>query len=212
MIAGSGETAVTEAPSRRRLAFRGLLEIVETIVLTVLIFFVVHTFVAQPFRVEQSSMVSTLLPDQYLLVDKLTPRWAGYERGDIVVFEPPASWRSGQGAPFIKRVIGLPGDRVDLMDGFVIVNGTQLEEPYLFERRGKAEPTEPSMDGTTSWHVPDGSIFVMGDHRAASADSREFGPIPVSTVLGRALLRYWPLDTFGALGRPTYAVLAPDAN
>ena len=204
MIAGSGETAVAETPSKRGLAFRGLLEIVETLVLTVLIFFVVHTFVAQPFRVEQGSMVSTLLPDQYVLVDKLTPRWASYERGDIVVFQPPPSWRSGQDAPFIKRVIGLPGDRIDLQDGFVIVNGTQLDEPYLFERRGEPEPTEPSIGGATSWLVPDGALFVMGDHRAASADSREFGPIDVSTVLGRALLRYWPLDTFGTLERPTY--------
>jgi signal peptidase I len=212
MIAGSGDTAVTEAPSKRGLAFRGVLEIVETLVLTVLIFFVVHTFVAQPFRVEQSSMVSTLLPDQYVLVDKLTPHWAEYERGDIVVFLPPASWRSGQSAPFIKRVIGLPGDRIDLMDGFVIVNGVQLDEPYLFARKGEPEPTEPSLDGTTSWRVPDGSLFVMGDHRAASADSREFGPIPVSTVLGRALLRYWPIDTFGPLERPTYAGFTTDSN
>ena len=127
-----------------------------------------------------------------------------YERGDIIVFQPPPSWRSGQGAPFIKRVIGLPGDRVDLQDGFVIVNGTQLDEPYLFVRRGEPEPTEPSIGGATSWLVPDGALFVMGDHRAASADSREFGPIDVSTVLGRALLRYWPLDTFGTLERPTY--------
>ena len=208
MIAGSGETAVQAAPSKRRLAFRGLLEIVETLVLTVLIFFVVHTFVAQPFRVEQRSMISTLEPDQYVLVDKLTPRWAPYERGDIVVFQPPASWHSGQGAPFIKRVIGLPGDRIDLMDGFVIVNGVQLDEPYLFAREGEPEPTEPSIDGTTSWVVPDGGLFVMGDHRQASSDSREFGPIDVSTVLGRALLRYWPLDAFETLERPTYAGFA----
>ena len=89
-------------------------------------------------------METTLQPEQYVLVDKLTPRWAPYERGDIVVFQPPKSFGSSTGAPFIKRVIGLPGDRIDLMDGFVIVNGTELDEPYLFERRGEPEPTEPS--------------------------------------------------------------------
>jgi signal peptidase I len=208
MIAGSGETAITETPSKRALVRRGLFEVVETLVLTVLIFFVVHTFVAQPFRVEQRSMESTLLPGQYVLVDKLTPRWAPYERGDVVVFQPPETWESARRDPFIKRVIGLPGDRIELEDGLVIVNGVELDEPYLFIRAGEPEPTEPGAGGDT-WVVPVGSLFVMGDHRAASADSREFGPINISTVLGRALLRYWPFDTFGPLQRPAYPALAP---
>jgi signal peptidase I len=207
MIAGSGETTITESPSKRALVRRGVFEIVETLVLTVLIFFLVHTFVAQPFRVEQGSMESTLLPDQYVLVDKLTPRWATYERGDIVVFEPPDAWESARRDPFIKRVIGLPNDRIELADGLVIVNGVKLDEPYLFVRRGKPEPTEPGAGGDT-WVVPAGSLFVMGDHRSASADSREFGPISISTVLGRALLRYWPFDTVGPLPRPSYPELA----
>jgi signal peptidase I len=168
---------------------------------------VVHTFVAQPFRVEQRSMETTLLQDQYVLVDKITPRWAPYQRGDIVVFQPPSSIRSGAGAPFIKRVIGLPGDRVKLEDGLVFINGVELDEPYLFVRRGEPEPTEPSFEGETSWLVPDGSLFVMGDHRSASADSREFGPIEQSTVLGRALLRYWPFDAFSPIQRPDYSEL-----
>jgi len=207
MIAGSGETTITESPSKRALVRRGVFEIVETLVLTVVIFFLVHTFVAQPFRVEQRSMETTLLPEQYVLVDKLTPRWAPYERGDIVVFQPPESMGSASGAPFIKRVIGLPGDRVELEDGLVYVNGVVLDEPYLFVRRGEPDPTEPSFNGPTSWRVPDGALFVMGDHRSASADSREFGPIETSTVLGRALLRYWPFDTFGPIERPAYPEL-----
>lgn len=209
MIAGSGETAIKEPPSKRALLRRGVFEVVETLVLTVLIFFLVHTFVAQPFRVEQRSMETTLLQDQYVLVDKLTPRWASYERGDIVVFQPPDAMRSASGAPFIKRVIGLPGERVELEDGMVLINGVELDEPYLFVRRGRPEPTEPSFVGETSWLVPDGALFVMGDHRAASADSREFGPIDVSTVLGRALLRYWPFDAFGPIERPAYPERTP---
>ena len=207
MIAGSGETAITESPSKRALIRRGVFEVVETLVLTVLIFFLVHTFVAQPFRVEMRSMETTLLAEQYVLVDKLTPRWAPYERGDIVVFQPPESWQTDSRAPFIKRVIGLPGERVELEDGLVLINGVELDEPYLFARLGEPEPTKPSFDGKTSWLVPDGALFVMGDHRAASADSREFGPIDSSTVLGRALLRYWPIDTFGPLPRPSYPEL-----
>jgi signal peptidase I len=184
-----------------------LLEIVETLALTLIIFVVIQNFIAQPYKVQQSSMERTLMQEQYVLVDKLTPRWAAYERGDIIVFAPPDSWASAERDPFIKRVIGLPGDRVELEDGLVLVNGVELDEPYLFVRRGEPEPTEPSFNGGTTWLVPDGALFVMGDHRAASADSREFGPIDVSTVLGRALLRYWPFDAFGPIQRPAYPEL-----
>jgi signal peptidase I len=209
MTAGSGDTAITESPPKRGIARRGLIEVVETLVLTAVIFFIVHTFVAQPFRVEQGSMETTLLPDQYVLVDKLTPRWAPYERGDIVVFDPPDSVRGESDAPYIKRVIGLPGDRVDLQDGHVLVNGYQINEPYVFQRSdGEANPTRPT-DGTESWVVPLGELFVLGDHRAVSADSRDFGPIQVSHVLGRAVLRYWPIDAFGTIDRPNYPGVPP---
>jgi signal peptidase I len=209
MTAGSGDTAVVQTPSRRSIALRGAFEIVETLVLTIIIFFLVHTFVAQPFRVEQGSMETTLLPEQYVLVDKLTPRWAPYERGDIVVFDSPDTFHTEGDAPLIKRVIGLPGDRVDLMDGHVLVNGVQIEEPYLFLRSdGEPGPTRSS-NGTDSWVVPDGELFVLGDHRAVSADSREFGSIEMSHVLGRAVLRYWPIDAFSAISRPSYPELAP---
>lgn len=207
MSAGPGEAATPAPSSNRGRVMRGLFEIVETVVLTVLIFFLIHTFVAQPFRVEQTSMETTLLPEQYVLVDKLTPRWAAYERGDIVVFQAPPALRSPSGAPFIKRVIGLPGDRVDLQDGFVLVNGIQIDEPYVFERRGEPEETDPT-GGATSWIVPDDALFLLGDHRSASEDSRDFGPIEISSVLGRAMLRYWPFDAFGTLVRPTYPELA----
>jgi signal peptidase I len=204
MTVGSGGTAVAESPPKRGIARRGLIEVVETLVLTVVIFFIVHTFVAQPFRVEQGSMETTLLPDQYVLVDKLTPRWAPYERGDIVVFDPPDTFTGESDAPYIKRVIGLPGDRVDLQDGHVLVNGFQIDEPYVFRRAdGEANPTRAT-DGTDSWVVPESELFVLGDHRAVSADSRDFGPIEISHVLGRAVLRYWPIDAFGTLGRPAY--------
>ena len=209
-MAGPGDAAVVESRSKRSVALRGALEIVETLVLTVVIFLLIHTFVAQPFRVEQGSMETTLLPEQYVLVDKLSPRWSTYERGDIVVFDAPEAFRAEGGAPLIKRVIGLPGDRVELEDGFVLVNGVQIDEPYVFARDdGSPVPTRPA-DGTTSWIVPDGDLFVLGDHRSVSADSRQFGPIEVAHVLGRAVLRYWPLDTFGALDRPTYPELTPD--
>jgi len=191
-----------------------LFEVVETLVLTLLIFLAIQTFVAQPYKVQQSSMETTLLPDQYVLVDKLTPHWSPYTHGDIIVFNPPPSWAGSDGVPFIKRVIGLPGDRVQLRDGLVYVNGVKLNEPYLYLENGAPVTTEPSAGGLAEWVVPDGDLLVMGDHRDQSADSRLFGPIPISSVIGRAWLRYWPFDTFGILSRPAHPELdgAPAAG
>ena len=113
--------------------FGCLFEIVETLVLTLVIFLVIQTFIAQPYRVQQQSMEHTLEPDQYVLVDKLTARWDDYKRGDIVVFTPPAAWAQDDGTPFIKRVIGVGGDTVEIKNDAVYINGIQLNEPYIYE-------------------------------------------------------------------------------
>jgi len=186
-----------------------LFEIVETLVLTLVIFLGIQTFVAQPYKVQQMSMEMTLLPDQYVLVDKLTPHWAPYTRGDIIVFNPPATWAEGGDVPFIKRIVGLPGDHVELRDGKVFVNGIELNEPYIFVDPGVPLTTEPQPGGASEWLVPDGDLLVMGDHRNQSADSRVFGPVPISSVIGRAWLRYWPFDTFGILPTPAHPELSP---
>ena len=196
----------------QRPALGCLFEVVETLVLTVLIFLGIQTFVAQPYKVQQGSMETTLLPEQYVLVDKLTPRWAPYTRGDIVVFDPPETWSTGGGVPFIKRVIGIPGDRVELRDGLVYVNDVELEEPYIFDEGGEPQTTDPAGGGASEWLVPDGELLVMGDHRQDSADSRNFGPIEMTHVIGRAWLRYWPFDTFGILPTPSHPELKPAAS
>lgn len=190
-----------------------LLEIVETLVLTLVIFFVIQTFVAQPYQVKQMSMETTLEPGQYVLVDKLTPRIDTYKRGDIVVFHPPDDWVQPDDTPFIKRVIGVGGDTIEVRDdGKVYVNDVAIDEPYLFApvSGGTPELTEADPD-LHSWTVPEGELFLMGDHRSNSADSRAFGSVPVDKVIGRAWLRYWPVDTFGILSTPTYPELAPSA-
>ena len=125
-----------------------LLEIAETIVLTLVIYLLIHNFVAQPFEVEQNSMIATIQPGDYVLIDKLTPRWNDYERGDIVVFQPPDGYEQG-GVPFIKRVIGLPGETVRLENGSVFVTQpggveVRIDEPYLVTGTdGRPAPTLP---------------------------------------------------------------------
>ena len=183
-----------------------LLEIVETVLLTVLIFFLVQHFVAQPYQIMQVSMENTLEPGQYVLVDKISPLWSDYKRGDVIVFEPPKGQsEGGQDIPFIKRVIGVGGDLVEIHDYAVFVNGVQLTEPYVYQ----GQPTTPLSDKAI-WKVPQGQLFVMGDHREASQDSRVFGPIAKSSVVGRAWLRYWPMSKFSMIDSGKYPGV-PDA-
>jgi signal peptidase I len=204
--AGSGrEGGSPYTPPPVRTAAGCLFELVETVVLTVVIFLVIQTFVAQPYKVEQHSMETTLLPDQYVLVDKLTPRFNDYSRGDVVVFEPPAAYR-GDGTPFIKRIIGLPGDHIDIHDGAVYVDEIRLDEPYVRAN----EPTEAN-GSESSWVIQPGSLFVLGDNRENSSDSRVFGPVLRDSVVGRAWLRYWPLNAFGVLAHPAYPDLPQQA-
>jgi signal peptidase I len=195
----------------QRPALGCLFEIVETLVLTLLLFVVVQNFIAQPYKVQMQSMERTLEPDQYVLVDKLTPRFDAYNRGDIVVFDPPADW-GDRSTPYIKRVIGEPGDKVEIRgDGLVYVNGFELVEPYLYaDEAGHPQVTSAPLDVST-WTIPEGELFLMGDHRQSSSDSRTFGPVPIDRVIGRAWLRYWPLGTFGILQTPTYPDVAPAA-
>jgi signal peptidase I len=207
-----------EEPSASRRGLGCLLEIVETLVLTLVIYLLIHNFIAQPFEVEQRSMVPTIAENEYVLIDKLSPRFDDYRRGDIVVFQPPPGFEQG-GVPFIKRIIGLPGDTVTLDNGRVYVSPpggsrVQLVEPYVArDVDGGVEPTLPKdAESTTEWTVPEGQYFVMGDNRPESQDSRFFGPIARDLIVGRAWLRYFPLDRIGFVDRPEYEGLPAEAD
>jgi len=205
--------AQTSEPSAPRRGLGCALEIVETLVLTLVIYLLIHNFIAQPFEVEQDSMVPTINEGEYVLIDKVSPRFSDYQRGDIVVFNPPSGYSEG-GVPFIKRVIGLPGDTVRLENGKVFVTpaggvAVLLVEPYIRrDINDNLEPTIPrDAEGTSQWTVPAGSYFVMGDNRTVSQDSRVFGPITRELIIGRAWLRYFPLNRIGVVQRPAYAGL-----
>jgi signal peptidase I len=181
--------------------FGCLIEVVQTVVLTAAIFFGVQAFVAQPFEIRQQSMQPTLQPAQYVLVDKLTPRWDDYSAGDVVVFVPPPGWGPVE-QPYIKRVIGIAGDAIEIRDdGYVYRNGARLDEPYV-QPTADGDPEPTIGNAGTRWTIADGELFVMGDHRSNSRDSRAGGPIPVERVIGRAWLRYWPFDALGILPTP----------
>jgi signal peptidase I len=212
LTAAAGGGPYTAGLVTKRPALGCLFEIVETLVLTLIIFVVIQNFVAQPYKVQQQSMERTLEPEQYVLVDKLTPRFDTYRRGDIVVFTPPEDW-GDNGTPFIKRVIGEPGDTVQIRDdGLVYINDTALDEPYLYadEPGGPPQATTAPLE-QANWTIGENEVFLMGDHRSNSADSRTFGPVEIDQIIGRAWLRYWPIDTFGILPTPTYSDVAAAA-
>jgi signal peptidase I len=191
-----------EAPRKRSKLVDSLIEIATTVGLAVVLYLVITTFVVQTFRVEQHSMDDTLMEGQHLLIDKLTPRFDDYSRGDIIVFHPDGDTDR---TPFIKRVIAVGGEHVEIQDGAVFVDGVQLDEPYTY----RGEPTEPH-GRRTEWEIPEGGLFALGDHRQNSQDSRneEPGVIETSDVVGRALVRFFPLDTLGILQTPAYPELA----
>jgi signal peptidase I len=164
-----------------------VLSIAESVVVTLVVFLLLHSFVGRTYAVEQTSMEPTLEPAQRLIVDRLTPNFDPYKRGDIVVFEAPAVTNAP--APMIKRVIAIEGSTVSIESGRVYVDGIALTEPYTFG----GEPTLPTTI-TTRWVIPPGHIFVLGDHRTHSVDSRAFGPVPTASVIGRAWLRFFPFD------------------
>jgi len=181
-----------------------LIEIAQTVALTVIAFYLLQAFIAPPFRVEQGSMRITFEPGEYVLVDKFSPRLTGYHRGDVVIFHPPESWPSSDDStPYIKRVIGLPGETVTIGPDGVRINGTLLPEPYVYVDGG-GDVEEPQ-----SWKLADDELLVFGDHRSNSSDSRAYGPIPITVVVGRAVIRYFPVDRSSLIMPPAYDLAVP---
>ena len=200
-----------EQPKKRSRVVDAGIEIVTTVGLAVVLYLVITTFVVQTFRVEQGSMLDTLQENEHLLIDKITPRIDEYSRGDIIVFHPDGQTDR---TPFIKRVIGVAGDEISIRDGSVWVDGQRLDEDdYTFrDQAGVNEPTEPAFGGPQQWTVGDGELFVLGDHRDSSRDSRDIGLISVDDVVGRAWLRFFPFDTLGILETPTYDIQTSSAS
>jgi signal peptidase I len=169
-----------------------LREIIETVLLTAAIFLLVNAATGR-FRIEGQSMEPNLHDGEYVLIDKISYLLHPPERGDVVVFVPPNNDRD-----YIKRVIGLPGDSVEVRGGRVYVNGVLLDEPYLTNFSGGDVPPRV---------VEEGRYFVMGDNRNNSSDSRSFGAITPQSIVGRAWVVYWPPSDWSTVPHHTYAAL-----
>jgi signal peptidase I len=170
--------------SRGRQALRWLREVLETILPAVLIAFLINFFLAQATQVHGQSMEPTLHTDQRLVVEKISYRFHGPRHGDIVVLKSPQQSTE----LLIKRVIGLSGETVEIRQGRVYINGQELDEPYL-ER--------PTGGNWGPIIVPPLHVFVLGDNRGFSNDSRAFGVVPIENIVGRAWVSYWPMDKVG---------------
>lgn len=159
-------------------------DLLETIILAVVLFFAINAVSAR-VRVDGFSMVPTLQDGEYVLVNRLAYRNKLPERGDIIVFTSPQT----TDLDLIKRVIGLPGDRVRISSGVVQVNDQTLDEPYI--------AAAPIYNG--EWNVPEGNLFVLGDNRNDSSDSHAWNFLPVDNVIGKAILIYWPIPEWNLI-------------
>lgn len=156
---------------------RFALDIIETLVLAVVLFLGINAISAR-VRVDGFSMRPTLEDGEFVLVNKMSYRFGEVSRGDIIVFHFPLNPEE----ELIKRVIGLPGDQIRVQNGLVYVNGQLLNEPYIYQA--------PLYSG--EWTVSEGQIFVLGDNRNNSNDSKDWGLLPAGNVVGKAVLIYWP--------------------
>ena len=191
------------SPLREQTSFGRLLrEWGPVLFAAVVIALFVRLVLVQAYHIPSASMVPTLEEGDRVVVNRLSYQFGEVERGQVVVFKKPQG-SSGQN-DLIKRIIGLPGETIRFADNQVYVNGLRLEEPYLAEQDStRPRLTIPGCAQTTpapdTCVVPEGTIFMMGDNRLGSSDSRVFGPIEIDSVVGRAFLRVWPLNNLGEL-------------
>ena len=179
---------------------RSTIEWILVIVGALAIAFTLRATSFQVFYIPSGSMEPTLQVGDRVVVNQWSYRLHDVNRGDIVVFSRPEGESAVEVKDLIKRVVGLPGETVTITDNHVLINGEVLDEPYLpqgtkTDGTGTPVPCAPA----NPCHIPDGQVWVMGDNRTNSSDSRFFGPIPESKIVGRAFVRLWPVGRLGGL-------------
>jgi len=177
------------APAPARSALRHEIRVwIRDLLIAIGLALVIIVFLYQPVKVEGTSMAPLLSDQERIFINKFVYRFEPIERGDVVVFWYPLD----RSKSFIKRVLALPGETIEIRRGAVYVNGQMVPEPYV-------PPQYADVTDFGPVRVPQGSFFVMGDHRISSNDSRVFGPVASQYIYGRAVFAYWPVDHFGSL-------------
>ena len=190
-----------DAP-RARKPNRWIVEVLVVVVIAIVIAFLLRTYVVATYSIPSGSMEPTLQVGDRIVVDKLSYDLHGVDRGNIIVFSTPPK-ENCAGPPvsdLVKRVIGLPGETISVSGGRVYINGKHLPEPWLPQSEKNATTPGPSSAGYAlhrPYQIPSGYVYVMGDNRTLSCDSRYWGPIRESTIVGKVDLRIWPLSRLG---------------
>jgi signal peptidase I len=200
------------AKSKEKRQQNSLVELVTIVAVALGLALGIQAFLVKPFRIPSESMVPTLEIGQRVLVDRVSFRFSDPDRGDIVVFKPPYGEPSTCGVErpsdepcpkgtakksdtnFIKRVVGLPGDHLKVIEGSVYINGKRQDEPFA-----RLDAECPTCNLPREITIPKGQYYMMGDNRGESADSREWGPVPKKWIIGKAFMTYWPPNRIGLL-------------
>lgn len=173
-----------------------LLEFLQSIVLALAVFVLLYLFIAQPNEVKGSSMVPNFTNGEYLLTDKLSYRFNDPQRGDVVIFKAPSTETCAvDQCEYIKRVIGIPGDKVMVKGGLVYLNGNELNQSFL-PAGLVTEPGSFAEEGKEIT-VPENNYLCFGDNRPHSRDGREFGLVSKDLIIGKAFFKYWPVSSIG---------------
>ena len=179
------------------------LDLIQVIVLALSIFVVVYLFLFQPHQVKGNSMVPNFHNGELLLTNKISYRFGEPQRGDVIIFKaPPGEPCAEIECEYIKRIIGIPGDRVEVQGGKVYVNGQKLDEQYLPKEYITTQGNY--LQENREQVIPEDSYLALGDNRSHSRDGREFGPVEKESIVGKAWLRYWPVNVLGFVSRPKY--------
>jgi len=180
-----------------------VMDILETVTFVGSLFIVVYLFIMQPHQVKGSSMDNTFHNGEYILTNKLAYKFGSPHRGDVVVFSSP----DNKDIDFIKRIIALPGEKIRIENNTIYINGKALKEQYI---EGQTLTLEDAyLKEGQEEIIPNGHIFVMGDNRQRSSDSRMFGPVPTQDIIGRVFFRYFPPEKIGTIKNPFEQSLIP---
>lgn len=188
--------AIEESPKQAALSF--LFELIQVLAISLAIIIPVRYFLIQPFYVKGASMEPNFFDHEYLIIDELSYRFRTPERGDIVVLRYPNNLKQY----FIKRLIGLPGETIEIAGGHVKIFNDAHPNGFLLNEMGYLDQEFTATTRTVT--LKGNEFFVLGDNRVASLDSRYFGPVTRNLIIGRVWLRGWPLDRWKAFERPNY--------